>query len=114
MAAFPLCPACEAEYLDPADRRHHAQAVCCPACGPRLSLESMAGESIDGDPVEAAAALLTAGSIVAIKGVGGYQLVCRADDRAAVARLRGRKHREGEAVRAARRLGRCGPGTGPS
>ena len=94
MAAFPLCGACEAEYHDPADRRHHAQAVCCPACGPRLSLESTAGEAIEGDPIEEAASLLRAGRIVAVKGVGGYQLACRADDSAAVGRLRRRKHRE--------------------
>ena len=94
MAAFPLCRACEAEYHDPADRRHHAQAVCCGECGPSLSLESTAGEAIDGDPIEEATALLRAGSIVAIKGVGGYQLACRADDSAAVGRLRRRKHRE--------------------
>ena len=94
MAAFELCEACEAEYRDPADRRHHAQAVCCGACGPALSLETMAGGAIDGDPIEAAADLLRAGRIVAIKGVGGYQRACRADDGAAVARLRQRKHRE--------------------
>ena len=94
MAGFELCGACEAEYRDPADRRHHAQAVCCPECGPALSLQWMNGEAIDGDPIEEAAALLRVGRIVAIKGVGGYQLACRADDSAAVARLRLRKHRE--------------------
>ena len=94
MAGFELCEACEAEYRDPADRRHHAQAVCCPECGPSLSLQSVTGEALDGDPIEEAAALLRVGRIVAIKGVGGYQLACRADDSAAVARLRLRKHRE--------------------
>ena len=94
MAAFVLCAACEAEYRDPADRRHHAQAVCCPACGPTLSLRSITGETVEGDPIKEAAALLRAGRIVAVKGVGGYQLACRADDSAAVARLRQRKHRE--------------------
>ena len=94
MAAFPLCRACEAEYHDPADRRHHAQAVCCGKCGPTLSLESTAGVAIEGDPIEEAASLLRAGRIVAVKGVGGYQLACRADDSAAVSRLRRRKHRE--------------------
>ena len=94
MAVFELCAACEAEYRDPNDRRHHAQAVCCPGCGPALSLRSMTGEAIDADPIEGAVALLQAGNIVAVKGVGGYQLACRAGDSAAVARLRRRKHRE--------------------
>ena len=112
MAPFELCGACAAEYEDPADRRHHAQAVSCGACGPALSLQWADGKAIDGDPVdrerpnrqatqstasdpiEAAASLLRSGCIVAIKGVGGYQLACRADDDDAVARLRRRKHRE--------------------
>ncbi|MYB86191.1 MAG: carbamoyltransferase HypF [Acidimicrobiaceae bacterium] len=94
MAAFELCEACEAEYRDPADRRHHAQAVCCADCGPALSLESVSGEPFAGDPISEAAALLREGRIVAVKGLGGYQLACRADDSAAVARLRRRKHRE--------------------
>ncbi|MXW89655.1 MAG: carbamoyltransferase HypF, partial [Acidimicrobiaceae bacterium] len=94
MAAFELCEACEAEYRDPNDRRHHAQAVCCPSCGPALSLQSMTGEPFYLDPVEGTVALLQAGNIVAVKGMGGYQLACRADDSVAVARLRRRKHRE--------------------
>ena len=94
MAVFELCEVCEAEYHDPTDRRHHAQAVCCPNCGPALSLRSMTGEAFDADPIEGAVALLQAGHIVAVKGVGGYQLACRADDSAPVARLRRRKHRE--------------------
>ena len=94
MAVFELCAACDAEYRDPNDRRHHAQAVCCPSCGPALSLRSMTGEAIDADPIEEAVALLQAGNIIAVKGVGGYQLACRADDSAAVARLRRRKQRE--------------------
>ena len=94
MAAFALCEACEAEYRDPADRRQHAQAVCCPDCGPELSLEMITGEPVGGDPVVEAGALLRAGRIVAVKGVGGYQLACRADDSEAVGRLRRRKQRE--------------------
>ncbi|MYH43067.1 MAG: carbamoyltransferase HypF [Acidimicrobiaceae bacterium] len=94
MAGFELCEACEAEYRDPADRRHHAQAVCCADCGPELSLESVSGEPFAGDPISEAAALLREGRIVAVKGLGGYQLACRADDSAAVARMRRRKHRE--------------------
>ncbi len=94
MAAFELCEACMAEYRDPGDRRHHAQAVCCGDCGPAVWLTLTMGEPVNEDPIDAAAALLRAGRIVAVKGLGGYQLACRADDRDAVARLRRRKHRE--------------------
>ncbi len=94
MAAFELCEACTAEYRTLGDRRHHAQTLCCGDCGPALWLTSATGSLVDGDPTAAAAALLRAGRIVAVKGLGGYQLACRADDRDAVARLRRRKHRE--------------------
>ncbi|WP_419907768.1 carbamoyltransferase HypF [Candidatus Poriferisodalis sp.] len=93
MSPFPLCKACETEYADPGDRRHHAQAVCCPDCGPTMSLTAEAGVEA-GDPIAKAAALLRTGAIVAIKGAGGYQLACRADDDEAVRRLRRRKHRD--------------------
>ena len=93
MSPFALCATCEAEYADPGDRRHHAQAVCCPECGPTLSLA--AEDAVEAaDPVAGAAALLRAGAIVALKGAGGYQLACRADDEEAVTRLRRRKHRD--------------------
>ena len=94
MAAFTMCDACRREYEDPRDRRFHAQPVCCPACGPSLTLSTAAGDPVDGDPVAATAALLRAGRIVAIKGLGGYHLAVDAGDDAAVARLRARKHRE--------------------
>ncbi len=93
MSPFPLCKACETEYVDPGDRRHHAQAVCCPDCGPTMSLTAEVGVEA-GDPIASAAALLRTGAIVAIKGAGGYQLACRADDDEAVRRLRRRKHRD--------------------
>jgi hydrogenase maturation protein HypF len=83
MAGFPLCADCRREYEDPADRRFHAEPIACPACGPRLDL-----------PLEEAVARLRMGEIVAVKGLGGWHLACRADDEAAVARLRERKHRE--------------------
>jgi hydrogenase maturation protein HypF len=96
MAAFAMCDACRREYEDPGDRRFHAQPNACPACGPRVRLLDADGTEIavDGDPLRAAAARLAAGAIVAVKGLGGYHLVCDAADEAAVATLRARKHRE--------------------
>jgi hydrogenase maturation protein HypF len=96
MASFELCPACRREYDDPADRRYHAQPLCCPACGPRLSLRRSDGSGVDADDdasLRAAVADLWAGRIVAVKGLGGHHLAVRADDPAAVERLRARKRR---------------------
>jgi hydrogenase maturation protein HypF len=94
MAAFAMCTRCAAEYHDPADRRFHAQPVCCPACGPRLSLRHPDGSPVDGEPLAAAAALLTQGRVLAVKGLGGYHLAVDAGHGAAAAALRARKHRE--------------------
>ncbi|WP_328353380.1 carbamoyltransferase HypF [Mycobacterium sp. NBC_00419] len=93
MAAFPMCPSCAAEYHDPANRRFHAQTVACPDCGPRLQWRPATGEPDDGDPIGAAVSALLAGAIVAVKGIGGFHLACRADDAAVVAELRRRKTR---------------------
>jgi hydrogenase maturation protein HypF len=90
MAGFQMCPACRAEYLAPANRRFHAQPNACPECGPQVRLLG----ACTADPVAAAAQGLVGGAIVAVKGIGGFHLACRADDEAAVARLRSRKHRE--------------------
>lgn len=92
MRAFAMCADCAREYADPADRRLHAQPIACPACGPRLWLEP----AVAGDPIDAAAALIEGGAIVAVKGLGGWQLACDAANDAAVARLRQRKRREGK------------------
>ncbi|TAM45131.1 MAG: carbamoyltransferase HypF [Acidobacteria bacterium] len=95
MACFPLCPECAREYADPADRRFHAEPVCCPACGPRLWLQGP-GSGVLGrgaEALELARAGLARGVIVAVKGFGGFQLACRADDGAAVAQLRECKRR---------------------
>jgi hydrogenase maturation protein HypF len=94
MAGFAMCADCAAEYHDPADRRFHAQPLCCPACGPRLALRGRDGAIRDGEPVEAARALLRAGAILAVKGLGGYHLAAVAHEEGAVAALRARKHRE--------------------
>jgi hydrogenase maturation protein HypF len=95
MAGFALCAACAAEYHDPRDRRFHAQPVCCPACGPRLQLLDAAGSEVSvPDPIFAAAALLAAGAVLAVKGLGGYHLAVDAASETAAAALRARKHRE--------------------
>jgi hydrogenase maturation protein HypF len=94
MAGFPMCAACAGEYHDPADRRFHAQPVCCPACGPRPRLLDRGGRAAEGEPLAKAGARLRAGSVVAVKGLGGYHLAALASCEPAVAALRARKHRE--------------------
>ncbi|MFC5720923.1 carbamoyltransferase HypF [Streptomyces gamaensis] len=89
MRHFPLCAPCAAQYADPQDRRFHAEPVACPACGPRLSWEGLTGEAA----LRAAVAAVLGGGVVAVKGLGGYQLVCDATNAAAVALLRERKRR---------------------
>ena len=102
MSCFPLCPDCAAEYNDPLDRRFHAQPNACPVCGPKVWLAS----APEGDPripgpelaegqraIERTAAALRAGNIVAVKGLGGFHLVCDATSAEAIALLRERKCR---------------------
>jgi hydrogenase maturation protein HypF len=91
MAQFSLCDACRREFRDPADRRFHAQDIACPECGPRFRLLPSVPSR---DPIEGAALLLRSGQIVAVKGIGGYQLACDATDAGVVMRLRAAKHRE--------------------
>jgi hydrogenase maturation protein HypF len=94
MTSFAMCEACEREYHDPADRRFHAQPTACPACGPKVQLLDAHGTAIAGaGPIRAAADLLISGFIVAIKGLGGFHLACRADDVRVVDRLRRLKAR---------------------
>lgn len=94
MAGFRQCPACLAEYRNPLDRRFHAEPNACPACGPRLSLLDGQGRPVDGDPVAGALERLRRGEVVAIKGLGGFHLVCDARQAGAVAAMRQRKGRE--------------------
>lgn len=94
MSVFPMCPACRREYDDPRDRRFHAEPNACPLCGPTARLVDTGGVLATGDgAVRAAAAALAAGSIVAIKGAGGFALAVDARNDGAVARLRRRKRR---------------------
>ena len=94
LAPFPFCADCAREYADPGDRRFHAETTCCPACGPQLALLDMDGVARSGDPVAETLRLLTAGCIVAIKGLGGFHLVCDARNARTVTLLRQRKARE--------------------
>jgi hydrogenase maturation protein HypF len=94
MAGFPMCEQCEREYRDPADRRFHAQPVSCHDCGPALRF-TRDGVTITGadEAIAATQRVLAGGGIVAVKGIGGYHLACRADCPKAVARLRELKAR---------------------
>ena len=118
MAGFEMCAACRAEYEDPLDRRFHAQPNACPVCGPQLRLLERDGSAVEraDDALRAAARDLLEGRILAVKGLGGYHLACRADSEDAVGALRARKHREDRPfallvadVDAARRLVSLGP-----
>lgn len=94
MSKFPMCPDCNDEYHDIENRRYHAEPTCCPDCGPSIWLCGRDGRRLDGDGIKLAAQKIIEGSIVAIKGLGGFHLACNAFDRGAVNNLRERKHRE--------------------
>jgi hydrogenase maturation protein HypF len=101
MSGFPLCPVCQAEYTDPGNRRFHAEPVACPTCGPRLEFKpapapsSRLEKGVGGEesPLAACIRALREGLIVAVKGIGGYHLLCDAGNAQTVARLRRRKPR---------------------
>jgi len=95
MALFRMCPACKAEYDNPADRRFHAQPIACPDCGPILELLDHDGSRITlaDEALDSSVAAIRAGQILALKGLGGFQLLVDATNARAVERLRHRKHR---------------------
>lgn len=94
MAKFPLCKACQAEYNNPLDRRYHAQPIGCFTCGPRLSLwDSQLQPLNSNNHIEKVITSLAEGKIVALKGIGGYHLLCDATNDTAVSTLRTRKQR---------------------
>jgi len=94
MNAFVMCPACATEYTDPTSRRYHAQPISCPACGPHLRFLDKEGTVLAGDPIDHAITLLKKGKIIALKGLGGFHLLCDATCEEAVRTLRIRKHRK--------------------
>ena len=100
MREFEMCADCRAEYENPADRRFHAQPIACYKCGPKVWLERADGKpiAVDSftmlDETDAVCTLIQRGHIVAIKGIGGFQLACDATNEEAVSRLRQLKHRE--------------------
>ena len=92
-ADFPLCENCRREYGDAADRRFHIQSISCPVCGPKAVFLDREGHPVPGDPLAAAAALIDAGGILAMKGVGMFLLLADCRNAAALRELRRRKRR---------------------
>ena len=95
MNEFKMCEFCESEYKDPLNRRYHAEPISCPNCGPKLYLKDKFGKVLasKNEAAKEAAKLINEGKILAIKGLGGFHLVCDATNEAAVCELRARKHR---------------------
>ncbi len=97
MVNFRLCPACQAEYKAPTDRRFHAQTFACHTCGPRFSIYSNSGGTLavfaSKEVPNTMAQLLLEGNILAVKGIGGVHLICRADQDDVLMKLRTRKKR---------------------
>jgi hydrogenase maturation protein HypF len=96
MRRFAMCQECQSEYDDPADRRFHAQPNACPRCGPQLAFWNVHGRvmEVKEAAMAMAVALLTSGEVLALKGLGGFQLLVDARSETAVRRLRARKQRE--------------------
>jgi hydrogenase maturation protein HypF len=95
MGCFPLCPDCQREYENPRDRRFHAQPNACPVCGPKVWLSDRSGMVVArrDEAMRKLAAILMQGGIAAVKGLGGFHLVCDATNQEAVRELRRRKRR---------------------
>jgi hydrogenase maturation protein HypF len=94
MRKFRMCPRCQREYDDPLDRRFHAQPNACPDCGPALELVDSDGKLVEVDnTIKKASDLLKEGKIMAVKGLGGFQLACDATSQEVVNILRDRKRR---------------------
>ena len=97
MASFSLCPDCAEEYQDPANRRFHAQPIACPVCGPQVWYEESGQKLAERETaLQAARKALAEGKILAVKGLGGFHLVCDAQNPQTVEKLRLRKRRSGK------------------
>ena len=96
MSGFEMCPVCRSEYTDIHDRRFHAQPVACNNCGPKYYYNDKNGEETSDyrQITELCARLLNEGKVIAVKGIGGYHLVCDATNESAVNRLRKVKIRD--------------------
>lgn len=93
MAGFTLCSSCLAEYEDPGDRRFHAEPIACPVCGPSLSFHDGSSTTKNDEALKRSVDTLHQGKVVAVKGIGGYHLMCDAGSSEAVGRLRANKPR---------------------
>lgn len=93
MSEFEMCPECEQDYHNPAHRRFHAQPTACRECGPQVRLLDRGGREVPGPWLSQVHDLIRRGQIIAVKGVGGFHLVCSALDESAVHRLRSLKKR---------------------
>lgn len=98
MDKFPMCENCLTEYHNPLDRRFHAQPNACPECGPKLTFARDNRQAVDGDVIDLTIEAIRRGEIVAVKGLGGFHLVCDAKNPKAVERLKSRKRREEKAL----------------
>ena len=95
MANFEMCSECKNEYEDPTNRRYHAQPVSCEKCGPKIGLYNSKNKLLASDSlaIEEIAAKINSGEIVAIKGIGGFHLICDATNDTTIKKLRERKNR---------------------
>ncbi|MDR1008570.1 MAG: carbamoyltransferase HypF [Campylobacteraceae bacterium] len=94
MNKFKMCPECEAEYNNPLNRRYHAQPISCTNCGPAIKFYDLNGFSTEDNPLQRLALAINEGKIVALKGMGGFHIICDALNEQAVLNLRDRKRRK--------------------
>ncbi|MDR1460115.1 MAG: carbamoyltransferase HypF [Campylobacteraceae bacterium] len=94
MNKFKMCPQCEAEYNDPSNRRYHAQPISCKNCGPAIKFYDLNGFNTTNDPLQQLALAINEGKIVALKGMGGFHIICDAMNEQTILKLRDKKRRK--------------------